>query len=96
MRFDPEAPAGQRLRAWDRVHDDLVERRLEGERTPCVPLGLEWTVGAGGGEACALRLVDDAGRVLPSPEEAAEARAGAAEARVRELEEELARLRGSQ
>ena len=87
VRFDPEAPAGQRLRAWDRVHEDLVERRIEGERTPCMTLGLEWTVAAGGGDPGALRLADDAGRVLPSPEEAAEAR-------VRELEEELARVRG--
>lgn len=46
VRFDPEAPAGQRLRAWDRVREDLVERQIEGDRTPCLTLGLNWTVGA--------------------------------------------------
>jgi Uma2 family endonuclease len=101
VRFDPEASVGQRLRAWDRVREDLVERQLEGERTPCLTLGLNWAVGAAGGEPVGLRLVDDTGRVLPTPEEAeararaeAEARAGAAEERVRELEEALRRMQG--
>jgi Uma2 family endonuclease len=94
VRFDPEAPAGHRLRAWDRVREDLVEREIEGDRTPCLTLGLNWTVGAPGGEPVGLRVADDAGRVLPSPEEAAEARASAAEARVKELEEQLRGVRG--
>jgi Uma2 family endonuclease len=108
VRFDPEAPANQRLRAWDRVREDLVERQIEGDRTPCLALGLNWMVGAAGGEPVGLRLVDDTGRVLPAPEEAeararadaevragaAEARADAAEARVRELEERLGRGSG--
>jgi len=94
VRFDPEAPVGQRLRAWDRVREDLVERQIDADRTPCLTLGLNWTVGAAGGEPVGLRLMEDAGRVLPSPEEAAEARAEAAETRVSQLEEELRRVRG--
>jgi Uma2 family endonuclease len=94
VRFDPDARVGQRVRAWDRVRDDLVERQIEGDRSSCLTLGLNWTVGAAAGEPVGLRLVNDAGRVLPAPEEAAEARADTAETRVRELEEQLRRMRG--
>ena len=45
VRFDPEAPEGQRLRVWDRVKGDLVERQIDADRTPCLALGLAaWTV----------------------------------------------------
>jgi Uma2 family endonuclease len=98
VRFDPEAPEGRRLRAWDRVREDLVERQLGGDRTPCLMLGLNWVVAMVEGEHAGLRLADDEGRLLEAPEEAdtrrrleAEGRADAAEARVRELEAELAR-----
>ena len=103
VRYDPEAPEGQRLRAWDRVGEDLVERLIAGEHSPCVTLGLSWTIRAipaftGGGSCPALRLLDDAGRLLESEEEAEargraeEARGRAeAESRVRELEEQLRR-----
>lgn len=37
--FDVDAPAGTRLRVWDRVDDDLVERVIDDERTPCITLG---------------------------------------------------------
>jgi hypothetical protein len=30
LRFDPAEAEGRRLRAWDRVHDDLVERQVTG------------------------------------------------------------------
>ncbi len=43
VAFDPDAPRGERLRAWDRVDGDLVERVVEHERTPCRALGL-WLV----------------------------------------------------
>jgi hypothetical protein len=98
VRFDPEEPEGQRLRAWDRVQGDLVEREVTGERTPCRTLGLDWVIVPVQQEPVGLRLVDSAGRSLLLPEEAeAQARAieaqarAAAEARVRELEEELRR-----
>lgn len=112
VRFDPEASEGHRLRAWDRVREDLVERQIADDRTPCLTLGLNWSVRPVESEPVGLRLVDDEGRLLEVPEEleargraeeargraeeargrAEEAKArAAAEARVRELEEELAR-----
>jgi len=114
VRFDPEEPPGARLRAWDRVSEDLVERQIAEERTPCLLLGLNWIILPVEGLPTGLRLVDDDGRLLESPDEAAahgrteaeaarylaeEARARAedaagrarAEARIRELEAELAK-----
>jgi Uma2 family endonuclease len=97
VRFDPEAPEGERLRVWDRVQGDLVEREIGGDRTPCLTLGLVWTVCAipartPSGELLGLRLVDEDGRPLLNEEEteanarvAAEARADA-EAKARKLE----------
>jgi Uma2 family endonuclease len=88
VRFDPEEPEGRRLRVWDRVRGDLVERQVAGDRTPCLTLGLSWTVCGVDGQPVGLRLVDLAGLLLEAPEEAeararslAEARAVAAEAR---------------
>ena len=82
-----------------------MERELEGERTPCLTLGLHWKVCPVEGQPVGLRLADDAGRLLEVPEEAeararqeaeaarktADAARETAEARVRELEAELAR-----
>jgi hypothetical protein len=100
VRFDPEAPEGRRLRAWDRVREDLVERQIADDRTPCLTLGLNWSVCPVEEEPVGLRLVDDDGHLLETPEESQargrieEARArAAAEARVRELEAELAKRR---
>jgi Uma2 family endonuclease len=94
VRFDPEGEAGNRLRVWDRVRDDLVERQIGGERTPCLTLGLGWCVCPVAGEPVGLRLADGAGELLETREEK-EARGRAeAEARVRELEAELARRSG--
>jgi Uma2 family endonuclease len=93
IRLDPEAPSGARLRAWDRVEEDLVEREVEGDRTPCVTLGLTWIVAPVGEEPIGLRLEDAEGRLVESKVEAEVAARAAAEARVRELEAEL-RKRG--
>ena len=81
--------------------EDLVERVISNDRTPCLTLGLAWTVrmiAPPSGDVLGLRLVDDEGRLLETREEKAEARTrteaearAAAEARVRELEEELRR-----
>jgi Uma2 family endonuclease len=91
LRFDPDKPEGERLRAWDRVRDDLVEREIMGDRTPCLLLGLAWTVRmvrSPIGEALGLRLVDDEGRLLETYDEkeaAAHAKlVEAAEARAQE------------
>lgn len=43
VRFDPEVAAGGRLRVWDRMEEDLVEREVLGDTTPCLVLGWTWT-----------------------------------------------------
>ena len=82
VRFDPEGPEGRRLRVWDRVREDLVERQVAADRAPCLTLGLSWTVCGVDGQPVGLRLVDSAGLLLEMPEEA-EARARQVEARAR-------------
>ncbi len=39
ITFDVDAPAGSRIRAWDLIHGDLIERAVENERTRCFTLG---------------------------------------------------------
>jgi Uma2 family endonuclease len=87
VRFDcddPERP----LRIWDRTTDgDLVERTLErATSTECKPLGIFWVVVDDPVLGRALRPARDPdGReLLPTPLEKAEAR-------IRELEEQLSR-----
>jgi len=87
VRFDPEAPRGSRIRVWDRVKDDLVERHVEGEATHCATLRLTWAIRPMDNWPEALRLLDAEGNLVLS-------RVETAEARVRELEEELRRRRG--
>ena len=84
VRFDPEAAPGQRLRVWDRVEGDLVERVVEGDASPCLVLALWWEVAPLEDIGHALRLARDVqGRdLLPTPVEAAERR-------IAELEAEL-------
>jgi Uma2 family endonuclease len=85
--FDVDASPGERLRAWDRVDGDLVERVVENERTPCLTLGLFFVVAPVEEHPAALRLSRDVeGRQLvPTDKE----EAAAALARVAELEAEL-------
>ena len=85
VRFDPAAAEGGRIRVWDRVREDLVERQIADDRTPCLTLGLNWVVWPVEDEPVGLRLIDDEGRLLEVAEEAAE-RARAAEAKARALE----------
>ncbi len=94
VRFDPEATEGKRLRVWDRVRGDLVERVIGDDRTPCLTLGLNWTVCAIEEHPVALRLIDDDGRWLESQAEVAAKARAEAEARIRDLEEQLRRVRG--
>jgi len=107
VRFDPEGAPGSRLRVWDRIDDDLVERVVEGDASPCLVLGLWWVVAPLEDLGPALRLAHDieGQRLLPTPVEAERLgreaerlgreaeRLGreAAERRVAELEAELAR-----
>lgn len=83
--FDPDGPAGSRVRAWDRIDEDLVERKVTADATPCVTLGAHWVVAPCGG-LDALRLSHDAAgaRLFPTPTERDAAR-------IAELEAELAR-----
>jgi hypothetical protein len=82
-----DAPAGKRLRAWDRIDDDLVERRVTHDRTPCVTLGVHLLIGPVEEHAVGLRLSHDAaGKRLVLTSAEAEC---VATARVAELEREL-------
>jgi hypothetical protein len=45
VAFHVDAPPGERLRVWDRLEHDLVERVVIEDRTPCVTLGLTLLVG---------------------------------------------------
>ena len=100
VAFNADARVGSRLRAWDRIEDDLVERAVEGETTPCLTLGVHWVLAPGGGDlTVALRLAKDAnGReVLLTPEEAehearVEAEAAAAAAQTAGEAERVARI----
>ena len=97
VHFTPEAAAGERLRVWDRIDDDLVERAIDGDTTPCTTLGMHWVVRAIERADGALRLAEDPeGRVLvPTAREHAERHREKAEARVAELEAELRRRSGA-
>jgi len=92
VRFDPD-DADRPLRIWNEVEGDLVERDPDdADFARCDTLDLYWVVRAEPG-GLELRLAHDReGRqLLATPEEARLE----AEARVRELEAELARLRGA-
>jgi hypothetical protein len=68
------------------VDGDLVERVVEGDRTPCAVLGGTWVVAPTAGYPVGLRLEDERGELWLSGVEAAERR-------VVELEAELGRRR---
>jgi hypothetical protein len=101
IRFDPLSKKKPRLRIWDRVDGDMVERDVTsptGHR--CDALGLYWCVAADARLGLMLRLSrDPAGQdLLPTlaethqrEAEAHQREAAQAEARIRELEAELAR-----
>ncbi|HET9931782.1 MAG TPA: Uma2 family endonuclease, partial [Polyangiaceae bacterium] len=96
VRFDPEASGTAALRIWDRVDGALLERELTGASAPSVVLNFDWVLAPADGFELALRIgVGEDGRTLlltraEARKVEAEARQ-AAEARVRELEAELAR-----
>jgi Uma2 family endonuclease len=94
VRFDPIAPVDC-LRVWDRVQDDLVERDLDGRiRVESLVLGLFWVVHNDATLGPTLRLAkdDSGGRLLPTPAEWEAKKRKEAEARVRELEEQIRRM----
>ncbi len=91
VTFDADAKVGERIRAWESVKGDLVERVVQSERTYSVVLGKWFVVApylAEGRPAlqrldAALRLADDAeGRALvPTYDERERAAAEGARAR---------------
>jgi hypothetical protein len=89
--FDPLAKSG-RLRIWDRIDGDLVERDVSSPAGHlCDALGLYWCLSMDPRLGLMLRLSRDSAGVelLPTPEEAqreAENQARAAQARQREAE----------
>lgn len=88
--FHADGKAGSRLRVWDRIDGDLVERAVADERTPCLTLDMFLVIAAAGEVPACVRVARDAdGRELVPTD--AEARA-AAEARLREAEERIAEL----
>jgi hypothetical protein len=101
VTFHVDAPEGARLRVWDRLEQDLVERAITGDTSPCVTLGLTLLIGPVAAYPACLRLARDReGRdlVLTRDEQRLAAEAGlrdarhaaeSAEARVRELEAKL-------
>jgi Uma2 family endonuclease len=93
LRFDPEEAEGRRLRAWDGLDGDFVERVVHGDETPCVALGLEWVVCPVDGLPVGVRLAKDDGQLVATRVETECEGRRVAEARVRELEVEL-RKRG--
>jgi len=95
VSFDPESPSFT-LRVWDRVESDLVEREVSDQSAASNVLPGHWVVVRDATHGPVLRLSNDpAGSSLfPTPTEAeAEARRSA-EARICELEAELARRQG--
>ena len=90
VRFDPNERTGERVRVWDRIDEDLVEREVRADQTPCAMLpGLHWVVAPADRVPAALRLARVAvGRdVVPTRVEARRIE----QARVAELEAELRR-----
>ena len=71
IAVDLDAPPNERIRAWDRLEDDLVERVVSNDSTPCLTLDLHWVIAPADGYPVMLRLARDAmGRdLVPSPEE---------------------------
>ena len=96
VRFDPEEIEERRLRIWDRVEGELVERGDGEDRCLCRGLKLYWVAVPTGRHPVTLRLARDAeGRDLVlTPEERAVRAQEAAEQRIAELEAALRRRNG--
>lgn len=59
--FNADAEPGMRLRAWDLIEGDMVERVVDDESTPCLTLGLWFVVAPAPSDRleAALRLARD-------------------------------------
>jgi Uma2 family endonuclease len=97
VSFNADAPLGRRVRAWDLVSGDLIERVVEADATPCRTLG-GWFVTVpyeADGLPAALRLAADARgeRLVLTPAERERAEKERALAQVEELRAALAPAR---
>jgi Uma2 family endonuclease len=92
--FNIDEPAA-RLRVSDRIDDDLVERVVVGDATPCVTLGLHWVLATAPDLPVALRLSrdDEGANLVLTPEESERAAKESERAAKEEAIQELARLR---
>jgi Uma2 family endonuclease len=59
IAFNRDYPEGKRLRAWDRIEDDLVERVVDNETTPCLALRAHLVLSDVADLGIALRLAHD-------------------------------------
>ena len=57
--FDVDESEGKRLRVWDRIEEDLVERVVENDATPCLTLRAFWVIASAKDLPAALRVADD-------------------------------------
>jgi Uma2 family endonuclease len=92
VTFHADGEPGSRLRVWDRIDGDLVERTVDAERTPCLTLDAFLVVAPVGDLPACLRLArDPKGQdLVPTSEEArhaAEATARASEESRREADQ---------
>jgi len=102
VRFDPESVSDAKLRIWNRVDGALVEREISDARAPSLILEMDWILAPADGFEVALRIATGESSRQPAPTRAEARRVEAearkieaearrtAEARVRELETELA------
>lgn len=91
--FHADGEPGYRLRVWDRIDGDLVERAVTGEITPCLTLDAFLVVAPVEDLPACVRLArDEAGRdLIPTAAE----RLRETETRLREAEGRIAELEGS-
>lgn len=100
VRFDPAGASPARLRVWDRLDGDLVERWVENETAPSTVLPLVWVIAPAEGLPSILRILStgDAAALVPTRAEARQREAEARqelEHRVAQLEAELTRRGGA-
>ncbi len=98
--FHADGEPGSRLRVWDRIDGDLVERTVTNEATPCVTLDAHLVVAPVDDVPACVRLArDPEGADLFLTEKEARLRESEArreaEARLREAEERIAELEAS-
>jgi hypothetical protein len=60
VSFHVDALPGERLRVWDRIENDLVERVVTNDTTPCITLGVTLLIGPVDQYPVGLRLARDA------------------------------------